>query len=572
MKLISGDTLAWLWRVTGNKKAYILVLTITQAVQGGIGVLYALLLRAIVDSAVAKDVDGFVRNVLLIIGLVAVRILIAAVIRWLTELSKSDIENTFKQRLVNNILQKDYAAVSGIHSAEWMNRLTNDAMVVANGEVEIIPGFTGTVVRMVSALVMIIALDHWFAYILIPGGIAFIILTYAFRGVLKRLHKNIQEKDGLLRIFLQERISSLIVIKAFTAENQTSEAAAQKMEDHKAARLRRNRFSNLANIGFSTAMQGMYLIGAIYCAHGILTDTVSYGTLVAIMQLIGQIQGPFANVTGYLSRWYAMTASAERLMEIEKYADDGDKLSISDVLKLYDRMISFGLENANFAYNADDQESVLRDVDLEIKRGEYVAFTGHSGCGKSTVLKLLMCMYSLNDGSRYIRTSAGREPLTTEHRRLFAYVPQGNMLMNGSIRDVVSFTDHSDHGDHGNHGDPSEREGVSAGTWDDCDDDKVRQALSIACADEFVDDMSAELGERGAGLSEGQMQRIAIARAIYSGSPVLLLDECTSALDEETEKKLLVNLKQLTDKTVVIVTHRKAALAICDREIAFAAE
>lgn len=548
MKKLSGDTLQWLWNVTGSRKVNILALTIVQAIQGGIGVLYALLLRAIVDCAVGKDADGFFRNVALIIGLVAVRIALAAVIRWLNELSKSDIENTFKKRLTDNILLKDYSSVSQVHSAEWLNRLTNDTMVVANGEVEIIPGFTGTVVRLVSAVIMIIVLDPWFAYILVPGGIALIILTYAFRGVLKKLHKNIQEKDGLLRIFLQERIASLIVIKAFTAEEKTSNVAEEKMQDHKAARMRRNRFSNLANIGFGTAMQGMYLIGAIYCAHGILTDTVSYGTLVAIMQLIGQVQGPFANVSGYLSRWYAMTASAERLMDIERYADDGDKLSIDEVLKLYSNMSSFGLSDASFFYNTDDEQAVLNNVNIDIKQGEYVAFTGHSGCGKTTILKLLMCMYPLNSGGRYIKTSQGTEPLTVQHRRLFAYVPQGNMLMNGTIRDVVSFAD------------------------SESDDDRIRQALTIACADEFVDDLSAALGERGSGLSEGQMQRLAIARAIYSGSPVLLLDECTSALDEETEKKLLENLRELTDKTVVIVTHRKAALAICDREIAFAAE
>ena len=225
MKRTNQNTVRWLWRVTGKKKGYILALTLIQGAAGLIGVAYALLLRAIVDSAVGKDPAAFRHNVMLIVGLVLIQLGINAVIRWLYELAKADIENTFKQRLTDNILRKEYASVSAVHTAEWLNRLTNDTAVVAGGAVEILPGLVGTVVRLISALVMIIALDRWFAYILIPGGIMLIVLTYAFRGVLKRLHKNIQETDGALRIYLQERISSLMVIKAFTAEAQTGEGA-----------------------------------------------------------------------------------------------------------------------------------------------------------------------------------------------------------------------------------------------------------------------------------------------------------------------------------------------------------
>ena len=538
------NTVRWIWRVSGRKKGYVLALTLVQGIAGVIGVIYALLFRAVVDSAVGKNATAFRHNVVLIIGLVLVQLAVSAVIRWLNELARSDIENTFKQRLVDNILQKDYASVTATHTAEWLNRLTNDTTVVAGGTVEILPGLVGTVVRLISALILIIALDRWFAYILIPGGIALVILTYAFRGVLKRLHKNIQESDGRLRVFLQERISSLMVIKAFTAEQQTGDGAAQAMAGHKAARLRRNRFSNVANIGFGAAMQGMYLIGVVYCAHGIMTGRVTYGTLTAIMQLIGQVQGPFANISGYLPRWYAMTASAERLMEIEGYEDDGKVADRETMHHYYEHDFNvLGLQNASFSYKPTGEEEmpvVLEGLDLEIHKGETVAFTGHSGCGKSTVLKLLMCLYPLDGGERFIDD----QPLTAYHRRLFAYVPQGNTLMNGTIKEVVCFAE-------------------------PYVENRLKRALTISCADEFVDDVSTELGERGSGLSEGQMQRLAIARAIYADAPILLLDESTSALDEATEQRLLQNFRSMTDKTVVIVTHRKAALSICDRVLRF---
>ena len=189
---------------------------------------------------------------------------------------------------------------------------------------------------------------------------------------------------------------------------------------------------------------------------------------------------------------------------------------------------------------------------VEIRKGEYVAFTGHSGCGKSTVLKLLMCVYKPDSGLRYYVDRDGcRRELTSEYRRLFAYVPQGNRLMSGTVRDVVSFA-----------------AGEAA-----TDGERLEWALKIACADEFVsalpDGPDSLLGEGGTGLSEGQMQRLAIARAVFSDSPILLLDEVTSALDEKTEQKVLRNLREMTDRTVIIVTHRPAALEICDRILEF---
>ena len=541
------STLKWLWNVTGSRKGYILALTLIQGISGATGVLYALFLRAIVDSAVSHEIELFRLSVIRIIILVTLQLSLSAAVRWLRELGKADIENTFKARLLENILSRDYSAVAATHTAEWLNRLTNDTTVVSSGAIEILPGLFDTIIRLVSALVMIIVLDRWFAYVLIPAGIFLIIVTCSFRGVLKRLHKDIQESDGRLRIFLQERISNLMLIKAFSAEEQTMSGAGKAMSEHKAARMKRNLFSNIANTGFSAAMQGLYLLGVVYCAWGIMTGRVSYGTLTAVMQLIGQIQTPFANISGYLPRWYAMTASAERLMEAESYAGDGTVADACAMRDYYEHDFhALGLRQACFTYSPrDDGEPgvTLEGLDLEIRKGETVAFTGHSGSGKSTVLKLLMCMYPLEQGERYID---GNE-LSSYYRRLFAYVPQGNALMNGTIREIVSFAS------------PSEA----------ADDERLRRALEIACADEFVSDLDLTLGERGTGLSEGQMQRIALSRAIFSDSPILLLDEATSALDEGTEQRLLENLRTLTDRTVIIVTHRSAALSICDRVLNF---
>ena len=555
----------WLYKVPGRKKLYILALTIVQCLNGASGVLYAVFLRDIVNNAVDKNLNGFILSAVCIIILILFQLTMSAISRWLSELSRATFENLFKERLMHNILRKDFGRVAAVHSGEWLNRLTSDTTVVANNYTEIIPGFAGMAVKMLSALVMLIVLDLRFALIVIPLGLVLGLLTFAFRKSMKKFHKRVQEKDGALRVFLQERIGSLTVIRSFAAEEQTENEERSKAGEHKKARMKRTAFSNVCNFGFGAAMNGMYIFGIIYCAYGILTGTIQYGTLTAIAQLITQIQSPFANITGYLPRWYQMLASAERLMEIENFDDDltGTSEPREKVCAFYrDSFAGIGLDNVSYTYYpaSSKVDNVIKDnmpvavsgLDLSIEKGEYVAFTGHSGCGKSTALMLLMGIYKPDSGMRYVALKDGtRQELTPAWHRLFAYVPQGNKLMSGTVREIVSFADKSS---------------VT-------DDARINEALKIACADSFISELDngidTVLGERGTGLSEGQMQRIAIARAIFSESPILVLDEATSALDDATEKKLLENLRALTDKTVIIVTHRAAALDICDRKIEF---
>ncbi len=561
---MKNTALRWLWDVPGKKKLNVFALTLVQALHGASGVLAALLLREVVDAAAGHDAAGFRRYLAFLIGLALAQLSLRAVIRWLTELSESTLENSFKGRLMDTLLRRDFLRVSAVHSGRWLNRLTNDAKVAAEAYVEILPGLAGMAVKLIFALVMILVLEPRFAAILIPGGAALILFTWLFRRKLKSLHKRIQEADGRLRVFLQERIGSLLVIRSFAAEEQTRRETERKMGEHQKARMRRSRFSNLANFGFGAAMSGMYLMGVGWCGYGILTGTVSFGTLTAVTQLITQIQAPFANITGYLPRYYAMLASAERLMEAEAFAgDDEEAKPLDELTNTYENQLaSIGLEDASFTYypaaegaeevGKEDMPVVLEHLSLEIRKGETVAFTGRSGCGKSTALKLLMCVYLPDGGKRYYTDKTGsKQDLTAAYRRLFAYVPQGNALMNGTIREVVSF----------------------AAPEAAHDETRLREALQIACADKFVSELpdgaDTLLGERGTGLSEGQMQRLSVARALFSGSPILLLDEATSALDAETENRLLENLRAMTDKTVVIVTHRAAALTICDRVLEF---
>ena len=431
----------------------------------------------------------------------------------------------------------------------------------------IAPNVFSMCVRLVGALVLLVRLIPEVSFVIIPGGCALGVLTFLFRGKLKTLHKEQQEAQGAFRVFLQERLQNLLVIHSFSKEADVMEEGGECSEAFRRRHIRRDNFSNVCNVGFGIVMDGAYILGICYCGYRILNGTLEYGTLIAVMSLIGQVQSPFANLSGYVPQYYAMLASAERLMEVEGFADAfaEDPHPLDEVLGFYGReLVSIDLRDVSFSYDAVSGEAagevgerggraarrrVLTNFSASIPKGSIVAVTGPSGCGKSTMLKVLMCLYPLEGGECVLVTREGERRLDGRWRELYAYVPQGNQLMAGSIREAVTFGDESRYGD-------------SEGIW---------RALRAADAEGFVSGLpgglDAELGEHGSGLSEGQVQRIAIARAIYAGHPVLLLDESTSSLDDKTERDVLRNIKSMTDCTVVLVTHRKAPLGICDLQI-----
>ena len=562
MKRRNGEnkTLRWLIAGAKGKKRYIVILVLLNAIMGASSVLSALLLAAIIDCAVVGDWNGFWMNCILEVIRVILQISMSVLLHFLDEYTKSSLENNLKQRLFSKLLTGDYATMAAVHSGEWMTRLTSDTVVAAGGMTSILPGLVSTLVRLVMSLGLMVALAPVFGIGLIFGGVVVILFTWGIRRSMKRLHKQVQVADSNLRVFLTERLGSMMILRAFEQEETAIKQGVGFMNAHKTARIKRNNITNLFHNGFALLINCVYVVGAVFCGYGILVGKMTYGSFTAILQLVSTVYGPIGNISGYLPQYSAMLASAERLMEAEAHEPERKQPVVEDMEGYYHNSFrAIGLRNAGFTYLAvgdpdsgkENRPTVLKGLDMEIGKGQYVAFCGPSGCGKSTVLKLLMSMYSLDEGQRYLIDKEGERELDAGWRGLFAYVPQGNQLMSGSIRDVVTFADEEKR----------------------LRDDKIHRALEIACADQFVSELpeglDTLLGERGAGLSEGQMQRIAIARAIFSERPILLLDEATSALDEATEAKVLDNLRSMTDKTVIIVTHRPKALDITDKIITF---
>ena len=535
------NAVSYIWEVIGRQRWNIVAMTAIQILLAVFLTLQAGVLRNVVDRAAEGNKDAFVKMAILLVALVLIQVVLRAVIRPLRAYVTGAIENAFKRRLFHTLLWDDYSYVAGVHSGEWMNRLTSDTKVIADTITEIIPDLTGMLFRLAGAMIYMLILFPMLVYVIFPAGVIICIVSLLFRWKMKKLHKGIQEADGDLRVYLTDHLQSMVVVRSFAQEDCVEKGAEERLSNHLHARMVRAHFSNLSQIAYAFFLRGTYLLAAVVCGYGILNGSISYGTFTAVLELTAQIQYPLANMSGYLPRYYAMLASAERLMEAEAYLTERPEETKTDFTGL-------GLQNVDFAYKGEKESTVFTDFSIHVKRGDHVAITGPSGSGKSTVLRLLMGLYNPEKGSAYLETEKEKIPLEKARRSLFAYVPQGNHLMSGTIREVICF------------GDKTRMQ----------DEEAMWKALKIACAEDFVKEtekgLDTKLGERGAGFSEGQIQRIAIARAIFSSHPILILDEATSALDEDTEERLLETLRSQTDRTVIIVTHRKSVLKICNQE------
>jgi ATP-binding cassette subfamily B protein len=265
--------------------------------------------------------------------------------------------------------------------------------------------------------------------------------------------------------------------------------------------------------------------------------------MTAVTQLVNQLQNPIVGLSGLLPQYISMSAAAERLQEIDQLPSTVECLQ-ENPLEIYSRMNGISGEDLCFTY---DRDSILDCTDFSIEKGHFYAITGPSGTGKSTLLKLMLGVYAPTNGHIFVDFGDEKLPIDRSTRRLFAYVPQGNILFSGTIRENLLVIK------------------------PDATEDEIRQAVYVSAMDLYLqqlpDGLDTRLGEAGAGLSEGQAQRLAIARAILGGAPILLLDECTSALDVETETLVLQRLRDLKNKTCIAVTHRPAAEHICDGRI-----
>mgnify|MGYP003292085489 CR=1 FL=1 len=524
----------------------IALLTAAQVGHALFSVFFALGSRGVIDSAVAGEPKAFamacIRQGLIISGI----LICLTLLRHLRDRLTADLERDWKKQLLHGLLHGDYAAVSSYHSAELLNRLNSDVAKVNEGILSIIPNAAAMLTRLAAAVVVLGVLDAKFTAIIAAVGLVVILATAVMRRKLKNLNKQVSEHDGKVSGFLQEVMEKLLMVQTMDVSAEVERRADDLMEKRYHIQRKRKNVALFTNTGVSLMSYGAGFAALVWCANRLLHGQMSFGSLTAIVQLVGQLQTPFVNLSGVLPQYVAMIASAERLMELAAIEGEAAEME-GKASEVYHQTDMICAKELSFAY---DRESVLENASFALKKGSFAVITGASGIGKSTLLKLLLGVFKPNHGELFLSMQGEKLTLDRSTRKLFAYVPQGNLLLSGSLRENLLIV---------------RPEATEA---------EISEALYVSAMDEYLPQLpqglDTVLGESGAGLSEGQAQRLAIARAVLGSAPILLLDECSSALDAETEQKVLTRLRALPGRTCIAVTHRPAAIELCDTKLEIA--
>lgn len=539
-----SKSLKWLWKNSKKQHFNIFLLILTNAVFSVLSVLFALVVKKIVDGAVSGDKRELIFGCLLIVAVVLLQFLFRIINKGLEEHISGKLEMAFRMVIFRSIFRKKYSKISSHHSGELMNSLSSDVTVVCEGITQILPSVFSAFVRLITAVIALLTIDAIFALAFLAMGILVFLVSTLMRVKIKFFHRKAQESRGKANAYMQENIENLLAVKVFANEDKVIERADKLQVDNFKIKMKRRNYSVLGHSVFHLIASAGYVFALIYGGFLILNGKgLTYGDLSAILQLVNNVQMPFMALSMVFAKIFTMVSSAERLIDIDEIEEE-QKSKAVNAKKLYEKLRSINFIKVGFSY---DRDKVLSNFNTVIEKGKVYAIVGTSGIGKSTLFKLLLGVYPCAEGSIKLKTETEELEVANNTRSLFSYVPQGNMLFSGSIRENVTFINP----------DASEKE--------------IQKALKISCCDEFIKELpeglNTVIGEKGAGLSEGQLQRLALARAILSNAPIMLLDEATSALDEETERKVLENLKNLEEVTVLIVTHKKAALEVCDRKI-----
>ena len=540
----SQKPIKWIIKHSKCIRWKMLLLILANVIFAGASVLFAFAVQGVLDGAQFSDMGLITKSAIFLVVIVASQFLFRVLINGLAERISAELEMSLKTYIFDRILEKDYGSIIKFHSGELMTRLSSDVAIVSDGVTNILPSVVSAVSRLVGAVLALVVIDWIFAIAFLVAGLMVFAIISLLRNRLKSFHKEAQRTDGVTRSYMQECIENILAIKVFSVNEKISEKSKHVQLDNFKIKMKRKNYSVLGHAGYNLIFSAGYIFALIYGGVLIYNNALSYGALLAILQLVNNVQVPFASLSNVVPKYFAMTASAERLIELELVKEElpCDKIDAKSVYSALEKVV---FDKISFNY---DKDTVISESSLVVNKGDFVAITGISGIGKSTLMKLLLGVYEPKDGQIYLKGDFGDLKVGNATRKIFSYVPQGNLIFSGSIRDNVTFTlDYP----------------VS--------DDEIYRALKISCADEFVDSLAdgldTKIGERGLGLSEGQVQRIAIARAILSGASFILLDEATSALDENTESVILSNLKNLSDVTLIIISHKKSALSICNRHV-----
>lgn len=532
--------LAWLWEAwRGNRLQAVL-----NALIGVADVVLSLAQVWAVKHAIDVASGADTGSIYWAVGIMAALILGHFAINisgvWVRNILGIRAQNRMQQQMLNRIMQSEWHSKAHHHSGDILNRLEIDVSNVVTFLTETIPNTLSVLMMFIGAFFCLFAMDKTLAVILVAIIPLFLAVSKIYMQQMRRLTREVRDSDSRVQAVMQETIQHRMVIKTLEACNdmvQRLENTQAKLRENVVRRTSFSIFSNfIINFGFALG----YLIAFLWAALRMSAGTLTFGGMTAFLQLVNKIQSPARNLTKLAPAFVSVFTAAERLMELaaEPLEEQGEPITVG-------APCGIRLENVTYKYE-DGTKDVISNLSFDFRPGSCTAILGETGAGKTTLVRMLLALIKPKEGRIVLYNDMEEHTLSPRMRCNFVYVPQGNTLMSGTIRENLRL------------GKPS------------ATDEEMKEALLMSCAD-FVfslpDGLSTKCGEQGGGLSEGQAQRIAIARALLRDKHIMVFDEATSALDGDTECRLLGNILDNNSRTVIFITHRPAVLQYCNEQL-----
>ena len=529
----------WLWSHSVGARGAILVNILLGSLTVGLNLLFIFLCKRLVDIATGVETGSLGPYTVFVLSVVVLRLAVSTINVRVENLTNSKMNFIIRKGLYSNLLYAEWLGKEKRHTGDTVNRLESDVSTVTNVIVSDFPQIFTTLVQLVAAIVFLCTMEWRLAALLVLITPLFILFSRIFVRRLREMTRGIRETESEVQSHLQESLQHRMVIQSMENEGRM-EDRLDDLQDREYGQIKeRTRFNVIARSMVGAAFSFGYIAAFLWGVYGISKGTLTYGVMTAFLQLVGQVQRPLVNLTRQIPGLIYSSTSIDRLMEME----DAPKVVAGDSVRLAGPA-GIRVENLDYRY-PDGKRMILKDLTFDFPPLSRTAIVGETGVGKSTLIRLMLALLKPVGGRVALYDEAQEVPASAATRCNLVYVPQGNTLFSGSVRENLRM------------GNP------------DATEDEMKAALETAVAD-FVfslpDGLETRCGEGGSGLSEGQSQRIAIARGLLRPGSILLLDEFSSSLDPETEQKLMDNLtKKAAGKTMIFITHRERIAQLCER-------
>lgn len=532
-----NEILRWLWRAWRGNRLQAALNAVVGLLSVGVSLTQVWAVKHAIDVA-SGDEQG---NIYMAVAFMGALILIDFALNisgiWIRNLLGIKAQNRMQQRVLDRILRSEWRGKESRHSGDVLNRLEFDVTNVVNFLTETLPSALSVLAMFIGAFSYLASMEWRLAVLVAAMVPLFVLVSKIYIRQMRGLTRQVRDSDSKVQAFMQEITQNRMLVKTLESGGFMINRLESTQSELRRNVVRRTSFSVFSNFILNFGFALGYLVAFLWAAVRMSAGTLSFGGMTAFLQLVSKIQGPARSLTKLVPAFVGVFTAAERLMELEEdpLEEQGDPIVL-------DAPCGVRLDNVSYAYQ-DGETNVIDNLSFDFRPGCCTAILGETGAGKTTLVRMLLALLQPQSGSLHIYNNVEERQLTPRLRANFVYVPQGNTLLSGTIRENLRLGKHN------------------------ATDEEMREALVKSCA-EFVfdlpDGLDTACAEKGGGLSEGQAQRISIARALLRNRSVMLFDEATSALDPDTERRLLKNILASHDKTIIFITHRLAVVDYCD--------